>query len=237
MKIVILTSFNSYYGNELIDRCMRRGFTISAIVCIGDHADYTDRRIFWEYTNYAEGLSLVDLEKYSLPMYIFRDLNSTHTLKKLRELQPDLLLQGGVGIIKKDIIELPAIGVINSHPGLLPKYRGCMAVEWSILNNDPVGATCHFVDEGVDSGSIIFQQHMDITREMDYHKIRCKAFTHQANVMIEGIQKIKDGLRLQDAQKQVGGDYFKPMNEQNLIAMKKILAEKKYGHYLKVENV
>ena len=231
MKIVSLTSFNHYYGNELVDRCMRQGIAIDAIICIGEHVKFNDRRIFWEYTNFAEGMHLVDLEKYGIPVYIFKDINSRFALKKLNELQPDLLLQAGVGILKKEAIGLPKIGIINSHPGLLPKYRGSMAVEWSILNNDPVGATCHFVDEGIDTGAIICSQKMGITREMDYYSVRCKAFSHQANVMIEGIRKVQNGFRYEDAQKQGDGNYHKPMDEHTLDKVKEILKTKSYGHY------
>lgn len=231
MKIISLTSFNNFYGNELVDKCMRQGISIDAIICIGEYAKFNDRRIFWEYTNFAEGVHLVDLEKYAIPIYIFKDINSPYALKKLKELQPDLLLQGGVGILKKEVIGLPKIGVINSHPGLLPKYRGSMAVEWSILNDDPVGATCHFVDEGIDTGPIICSQPMKMTKGIDYYSVRCKAFSHQANVMIEGIQKIQKGFRFKDAQKQNQGQYNNPMDEESLAKVKEMLKTKNYSHY------
>ena len=231
LKIIILTNFNNYYGNDLVDRCMRQGIHIDAIICIGEHVKLNDRRIFWEYTDFAEGVHLVDLEKYSIPVYIFKDVNSKYALKKLEEMQPDLLLQAGVGMIKKELLQIPKIGVINSHPGLLPKYRGCMAVEWSIFNNDPLGATCHFVDEGLDTGPIICRQEMKISKGMDYYKVRCKAFMHQANVMIEGIRKIQGGLRYKTAEKQNKGMYNKVMDARTLSKVKVSLRMEKYGHY------
>ena len=231
MKTVSLTNFNNYYGNELVDRCMRQGIGIDAIICIGEHVKFKDRRIFWEYTNFAEGLHLVDLEKYGIPIYIFKDINSKFALKKLNELQPDLLLQAGAGILKKEVIGLPKIGIINSHPGILPKYRGSMAVEWSIFNDDPVGATCHFVDEGIDTGPIICSQRMRITRGMDYHDVRFKAFSHQMDVMIEGIRKIQNGLRHKDAQPQTDGHCRKPMDAETLDKVKEMLNLQRYGHY------
>ncbi len=231
MKIVALTNFNNYYGNELVERCMRQGIGIDAIICIGEHVKFNDRRIFWEYTNFAEGLHLVDLEKYGIPVYIFKDINSKFVLKKLNELRPDLLLQAGAGILKKEVIDLPKIGIINSHPGLLPKYRGSMAVEWSIFNDDPVGATCHFVDEGIDTGPIICSQRMRIEKGMDYHHVRSKAFSHQMDVMIEGIRKVKGGSRKEDAQKQTGNDHFKPMDEQGVDKVREILKNQTYSHY------
>ena len=232
MKIVVLSSFDHFYANEVVDRCMRLGIPIKAIVCVGQTVQYTDRRMFWEYTNFAEGMHLVDLAKYAIPTYIVKDLNNPMTIKILEKLQPDLLLQGGVGIIKKMVLDVPTIGILNSHPGLLPEYRGCMAVEWSILNDDPVGATCHFVDEGIDTGPIICSQKMEITREMNYYYVRCKVFSHQADIMIKGIRKVLNGFKYKDAEKQKGGHYNKPMDSRSLEKVKALLKAKKYSHYL-----
>lgn len=231
MKTVVLTSFNNYYGNDLIDRCMRQDISIGAVICVGEHVKFNDRRIFWEYTDYAEGLHLVDLEKYGIPLYIFKDISSKFVLNKLRELKPDLLLQAGAGIIKKEVIDLPSIGILNSHPGLLPKYRGSMAVEWSILNNDPLGATCHFLDEGTDTGPIVLSRVMPISKGMEYHSVRRKAFVHQANVMVEGIRMVQNGFRPKDAAVQAEGQTHKPMDESSLEKVKDILRKQAYGHY------
>jgi phosphoribosylglycinamide formyltransferase 1 len=48
--------------------------------------------------------------------------------------------------------------VVNVHPSLLPKYPGAHAVEDVLAAGETsTGATVHFVDEGVDSGSVIGQ--------------------------------------------------------------------------------
>jgi len=50
--------------------------------------------------------------------------------------------------------------VINIHTSLLPKYKGATATNWMIKNGERiVGLTAHLIiDEGIDSGPILFQR-------------------------------------------------------------------------------
>lgn len=49
--------------------------------------------------------------------------------------------------------------IINIHPSLLPKYPGLNSYERALENGEKViGATVHFVDQGIDSGPIIAQR-------------------------------------------------------------------------------
>ena len=58
-------------------------------------------------------------------------------------------------IIRKEIIDTTEYGILNSHPGIIPYYRGLDVVGWAILNGDQVGATCHYITEQPDSGPIL----------------------------------------------------------------------------------
>ena len=53
--------------------------------------------------------------------------------------------------------------VINVHPALLPAFPGIRAIEQALEYGVKVfGVTVHFVDEGVDTGTIIFQRAVDL---------------------------------------------------------------------------
>lgn len=58
--------------------------------------------------------------------------------------------------IRKLLIEGPKYGCINFHPAILPDWRGAAGYNVAILNKLPEwGATAHYVDEKIDTGSII----------------------------------------------------------------------------------
>ena len=53
--------------------------------------------------------------------------------------------------------------IINIHPSLLPAYKGGSAIKHAILNGSKItGCSVHFVEEEVDSGSLIMQAALSI---------------------------------------------------------------------------
>ena len=64
-------------------------------------------------------------------------------------------------IIPDYIINIPGTGVVNFHPSLLPYNRGKNYNFWTIVENTPFGVTLHFIDEGIDSGDILFQTRIE----------------------------------------------------------------------------
>jgi phosphoribosylglycinamide formyltransferase-1 len=63
--------------------------------------------------------------------------------------------------------------VINVHPALLPAFPGIRAVEQAVDYGVKVfGVTVHFVDEGVDSGPVIFQRALELPEPHDARTVR-----------------------------------------------------------------
>jgi hypothetical protein len=58
-------------------------------------------------------------------------------------------------IIKCNIFSTFRIGLLNDHWGYLPLLRGKSTIAYSLLLNIPVIPTIHFINKGIDSGSII----------------------------------------------------------------------------------
>lgn len=68
----------------------------------------------------------------------------------------------GISIHHKRILKASDIakfkhGVINIHPSYLPYGRGADPCIWSLDNDWPLGVTVHWIDEGIDTGNILFQ--------------------------------------------------------------------------------
>lgn len=61
-------------------------------------------------------------------------------------------------IIKKELIEYPKHGFINTHPSYLPYNRGKHYNFWALAEQTPFGVTLHKVDTGIDSGDIVAQR-------------------------------------------------------------------------------
>jgi folate-dependent phosphoribosylglycinamide formyltransferase PurN len=103
--------------------------------------------------------TLHDVAKsYNFPVALCSDQNAPASLARLKAWSPDLIIFAGGNILRKPLLAIPRLGVLNVHLGLLPEIRGMSSPEWSLLNGVPVGITIHFMDSGIDTGPIL-QRH------------------------------------------------------------------------------
>lgn len=88
-----------------------------------------------------------------------KTINDIEILDIISRCKPDFIFVNGTRIISKKILDQIGIPVLNIHVGITPNYRGIHGGYWAIYNNDSknFGVTLHFVDAGVDTGSVILQ--------------------------------------------------------------------------------
>lgn len=87
----------------------------------------------------------------------------------LRELKPDVVAVYGTRIIRRETLRAVAAPFINYHAGINPKYRGQHPGYWALVNGDldHAGVTIHLVDEGVDTGAVLYQARVAFTADDD----------------------------------------------------------------------
>tara|TARA_B110000027_G_scaffold116198_1_gene126785 strand:- start:262 stop:840 length:579 start_codon:yes stop_codon:yes gene_type:complete len=77
-----------------------------------------------------------------------------------------ICLAGFMKILSDDFIKKFNGKIINIHPSLLPKYKGLNTHSRAIQNRDKFsGCTVHHVTEKLDSGKIIMQRKVKITKK------------------------------------------------------------------------
>ena len=112
-----------------------------------------------------------------IPFYFVRNHNDDSTLEIITTQGIDCLFNAGTPRkISQNVIQSVKYGVINVHPGLLPQYRGSSAVEWAIFNDEKIGNTAHFMDEGYDSGPIITSEWYEFPADASYQAIRVRVY-------------------------------------------------------------
>jgi len=107
-------------------------------------------------------------EAAGLPVATPDSVNTPQFLEQLRSLMPDLIIVVAFGqLIKKELLNLPPQGIVNVHASLLPKYRGAAPIHRAILNGETKsGVTTMLIDEGMDTGEMIFKAFTAITPDM-----------------------------------------------------------------------
>jgi folate-dependent phosphoribosylglycinamide formyltransferase PurN len=160
------------------------------------------------------------------------DYNSKKCEKLLRELDTDLVLAVPAGgIIRKNILEIPKIGILNSH-GPLPKYRGVDSVEWAILYSDEPYITTHFIDVSVDTGDIVHKKPIPIHKGMTLPELTARTLVTAAESMAETVEMIAIGNYKRQRQKPEDGKTYFEMHH----TLKDLVAKKleSYGELLNV---
>jgi len=110
---------------------------------------------------------------YGFPIVTCRDQNSTASISQLKRWAPDLIIFTGGNILRKQLLDVPRLGVLNIHLGLLPETRGMSSPEWSLLNRVPVGITIHYMDAGIDTGPILQRFELpDVNRSKSLSDLR-----------------------------------------------------------------
>ena len=86
---------------------------------------------------------------------------------------------------------------LNVHPSLLPKFAGGMDlnVHQAVLDahETETGATIHFVDEGADTGPIVWQQSVAIAPGETAETLKPKVQALEIKGFIEVLGKARDG--------------------------------------------
>ena len=88
-----------------------------------------------------------------------KNINSQKSIRFINNYKPDLIILSGTRILSKQFLSMITCTIINIHTGITPKYRGVHGMYWAIANNDieNCGVTIHFIDSGIDTGTIIEQ--------------------------------------------------------------------------------
>lgn len=232
--VVMFSTFGSALLPIILKEFSARGIPIAANILDGS-LDDRSKNIQTERTQgFFNWPDFKDVESYEIPRYDVVNHNGEETVNLLKDLKVDIIINAGTPrILKKSILDLPTQGVVNTHPGMLPAYRGCTVVEWALYNDDPVGATCHFMTERIDEGSIIYSEVMPIAHGDRYEAVRSNMIYHWACVTAKGIEKIiKEGTTMRTLPFQGAGTYYKVIPEDKLMIVKEKLLKESYRCYI-----
>lgn len=152
------------------------GTNLQAIIDAIDNGTITNAKIEVVIANNANAYALERAKNHGIEgICIFpkdyenREAFNTAFLDKLNSYQVDLVvLAGFLVVIPPQMIAEYRNRIINIHPSLIPSFCGTgyygLKVHEGVLARGVkvTGATCHFVDEGTDTGPIILQKAVEV---------------------------------------------------------------------------
>ena len=129
----------------------------------------------------------------NIPVIQPEDINLPEIVKKLEEIEPDIVVTAAYGgYFKKNIRLLPRFGCINLHPSLLPKYRGPAPINYALFNGDKVtGNTIFKIVAKMDAGPILYQNITKIENNDNYTDLYKKLSLQGAEDVLKVLEKIE----------------------------------------------
>tara|TARA_B100000963_G_scaffold275146_1_gene243372 strand:+ start:776 stop:1339 length:564 start_codon:yes stop_codon:yes gene_type:complete len=142
----------------------------------------------------AIGLNYSKIFKIKKKVFNFKNKNlaENQLLSNLRKNNIDLIcLAGFMKILSKNFITRFNKKILNIHPSLLPKYKGLNTHQRVLNNNEKYsGCTVHFVNSRLDSGKIILQKKVRITKNETVNSLSKKVLVQEHKLYPKAILKV-----------------------------------------------
>ena len=142
----------------------------------------------------AKGLNYAKKFKIKKKVLNFKNknLSEKNLINILKKNKIELIcLAGFMKILSKNFIKKFKGRILNIHPSLLPKYKGLNTHKKALKNKEKYsGCTVHFVNSRLDSGKIILQKKVKITKNETENSLSKKILAQEHKLYPKAILKL-----------------------------------------------
>ena len=185
------------------------GTNLQAIMDAVKNGDIPNTEISFVISNNANAYALTRAENAGIPARCISPKNFTSRLdfenaltEAVVSYNVDLVVAAGfLVIIPKAMIRAYKDRIINIHPSLIPSFCGTgyygLKVHEAVLARGVkvTGATVHFVNEGTDTGPIIFQKAVEVLQDDTPKSLQLRVMEQAEWVILpKAIEYISRGL-------------------------------------------
>ena len=144
-----------------------------------------------------------------LPVFQPESMKEESAVELLRSLKPELSVVAAYGqILPQEALQVPALGSINVHASLLPRYRGAAPINWAILNGESeTGVTIMHMAKKLDAGDIIAVRRTPIDPNEDAEMLFARLAELGAQLLSETIPLIESGAATRTPQDETQSTY------------------------------
>jgi len=206
MRIVFIGAVD--FSRHCLTEVVKLGGNVVGVLTLApaksvSHSDYAD-------------LSEV-AARYGLPWFQVDSTSKKHTIELLRSLCPDVVFVFGWSqLLPKDLLMIPPLGCIGTHAALLPKNRGRHPLVWALVQGwEQSGLTFLYLDEGIDSGDILWQRPFSISIEDDAGSLYVKIKSLATEAIAEFLPQLERGTAHRVVQDRSQATYLRRRTEQD----------------------
>ena len=166
---------------------LEHGYTIAGVVTAPDKPAGRGLQLSESAVKAAavkRGLKVLQPEKLKDPAFA----------AALKTLDADLFVVVAFRILPPEVFLIPKRGAFNLHASLLPKYRGAAPINWAIIKGErETGVTTFFLEETVDTGTVILQARLPIRDEETAGELHDRLSEVGAEIVLHTVRLIESG--------------------------------------------
>ena len=189
-----------------LDALIRNGFNIAGVVTVADKASGRGLKV-------NESAVKKYAVEHNIPVLQPVSLKDPEFLEALKAWNADLFVVVAFRMLPKVVWEMPKYGTFNLHAALLPQYRGAAPINWAVINGEKAtGVTTFMLDEGMDTGKIIYREQCIIEPDETVGEVHDKQMEIGSELVVQTVEDILDEaveLRVQKSFVQ-GSEILKP---------------------------
>lgn len=206
MNIVFVGAVD--FSLHCLKEILRNGGDIKAVLTIpperaGFHSDYADMGS--------------EARAHGIPVHYIRSINDPETVQLIKDLKPEVIFVFGFSqMIKKEVLDIPVLGCVGTHPALLPRNRGRHPLIWALVEGlSESGLTFFFLDEGADSGDILWQRSFPISMEDTAGSLYSRTEDLAAEAIAEFLPQLEAGTYPRAPQDHSLATYWRKRGEED----------------------
>lgn len=176
-----------HFAVPSLDLLVKSGYTVVAVITAPDKPAGRGRMISSSpVKEYALKNNLNVLQPTNLKDPAF--------IQFLESFHADLQVVVAFRMLPDVIWKMPRLGTFNLHASLLPQYRGAAPINRAIMNGETeTGVTTFFINENIDTGSIIFTERIKIEDNDTAGSLHDRLMYAGAQLVLKTIETIAGG--------------------------------------------
>ncbi|WP_295010342.1 phosphoribosylglycinamide formyltransferase [uncultured Microbacterium sp.] len=176
------------------------GSNLRALLDAAADPGYPARVILIGADREAEGLA--HAEAFGIPSFVVpwdafdsREAWGAELDAQLQVWKPDLVvLSGLMRLLPPALVQAWAPRIINTHPAYLPSFPGAHGVRDALAAGvAETGASVIVVDDGVDSGPILAQEHVPVLPDDTESSLHARIKPVERRLLIDVVRRIAEG--------------------------------------------
>ena len=167
-----------------LDELIKNGYNVVGVVTVADKASGRGLKV-------NESAVKKYAVEHNIPVLQPVSLKDPDFLDALKAWKADIFVVVAFRMLPKVVWEIPKLGTFNLHAALLPQYRGAAPINWAVINGEKTtGVTTFMIDEGMDTGGIMYRYDCKIEPDETVGEVHDKLMALGATLVVNTVEAI-----------------------------------------------